>query len=126
MKIMFNIVLVLSFSFETLAAVSLIFGPGGVTAAGLGNQWSMHYGFAVVAIASMSLWTWPYRTNLPVVTLALGVLFIFHTSLSISLNLAGDQQPGMIVHSVLSLLCLILLTQRSKWCDVTTEVSKND
>ena len=125
MKILFNVVLVLSFLFEGLAAVSLITGPEGVTAAGLGDQWSMHYGFAALAIASMSLWAWPYRTNLPVVTFALGVLFIFHTGLSISLTLAGDQQAGMIGHSVLSVLCLVLLTQRTKWCDVANQGTEN-
>ena len=125
MKILFNVVLVLSFLFEALAAVSLITGPEGVTAAGLDDQWSMHYGFAALAIASMTLWAWPYRTNLPVVTFALGVLFIFHTGLSISLTLAGDQQAGMIGHSVLSVLCLVLLTQRTKWCDVANQGTEN-
>ncbi len=121
MKILFNIVLVLSFLTEALASVSLIGGPEGITAAGLGNQWSMHYGFAALAIASMSLWAWPYRTTLPVVTFTLGVLFTFHTGLSISLTLAGDQQAGMVIHSVLAILCLILMVQRSKWCDVATK-----
>jgi hypothetical protein len=125
MKTLFNVVLILSFLAEALASVSLITGPEGVTAAGSGNQWSMHYGFAALAIASMSLWTWPYRTNLPVVTFALGVLFTFHTGLSISLNLAGDQQAGMIIHTVLSVLCLVLITQRSKWCDIATESATN-
>ena len=125
MKILFNVVLILTFLFEALAAVSLITGPEGFTAAGSGNQWSMHYGFAVIAIASIALWAWPYRTNLPVVTFALGVLFTFHTGLSISLNLAGDQQAGMIIHSVLSVLCLGLVTQRSKWCDLVDEADKN-
>jgi hypothetical protein len=123
MKILFIVVLVLSFLTEALASFSLISGPEGVSAPGLGNQWSMHYGFAALAIASISLWTWPYRTHLPVVTFALGVLFTFHTGLSISLNIAGDQQAGLIIHTVLSILCLILITQRSKWCDVATHVS---
>ena len=125
MKILFNVVLILSFLFEAFASASLIAGPEGFAAAGSGNQWSMHYGFAALAIASISLWVWPYRTNLPLVTFALGVLFTFHTGLSISLYLAGDQQAGMIIHSVLSVLCLVLITQRSKWCDVTNEASKN-
>tara|TARA_B110000503_G_scaffold10974_1_gene14896 strand:+ start:49 stop:429 length:381 start_codon:yes stop_codon:yes gene_type:complete len=125
MKILLSAVLILSFLAEALAAVALITGPEGVTAPGLGNQWSMHYGFAALAIASISLWTWPYRTNMPVVTFALGVLFTFHTGLSISLNLAGDQQAGMIVHTVLSVLCLVLITQRSKWCVVDNEGAKN-
>ena len=125
MKILLSAVLILSFLAEALAAVALITGPEGVTAPGLGNQWSMHYGFAALAIASISLWTWPYRTNMPVVTFALGVLFTFHIGLSISLNLAGDQQAGMIVHTVLSVLCLVLITQRSKWCVVDNEGAKN-
>ena len=125
MKILFNVVLILTFAFEALASVTLITGPEGLTAAGSGNQWAMHYGFAVIAIASIPLWAWPYRTNLPVVTFALGVLFIFHTGLSISLNLAGDQPAGMIIHSVLSILCLVLVTQRSKWCNVADEAAKN-
>ena len=125
MKILLSAVLILSFLAEALAAVTLITGPEGVTAPGLGNQWSMHYGFAALAIASISLWTWPYRTNMPVVTFALGVLFTFHIGLSISLNLAGDQQAGMIVHTVLSVLCLVLITQRSKWCVVDNEGAKN-
>jgi hypothetical protein len=126
MKILFNVVLILSFLFEALASTSLIGGPEGVSAAGLGNQWSMHYGFAAIAIASMSLWAWPYRTNLPVVTFALGVLFTFHTGLSISLTLAGDQQVPSILHGVLAVLFLILLTQRSTWCDVAKETTPND
>ena len=125
MKILFNVVLILSFLFEAFASASLIAGPEGFAAAGSGNQWSMPYGFAALAIASISLWVWPYRTNLPLVTFALGVLFTFHTGLSISLYLAGDQQAGMIIHSVLSVLCLVLLTQRSKWCDVTDKAAKN-
>ena len=125
MKILFNVVLILSFLFEAYASASLIAGPEGFAAAGSGNQWSMHYGFAALAIASISLWVWPYRTNLPLVTFALGVLFTFHTGLSISLHLAGDQQAGMIIHSVLSVLCLVLLTQRSKWCDVADKAAKH-
>lgn len=125
MKILLSAVLILSFLVEAVAAVSLITGPEGVAASGLGNQWSMHYGFAALSIASISLWTWPYRTNMPVVTFALGVLFTFHTGLSISLNLAGDQQAGMIIHTVLSLSCLALITQRSKWCVVGNEGAKN-
>ena len=126
MKILFSVLLVLSFLTETLAAASLIAGPDGIAAAGSGNQWSMHYGFAALAIASLSLWAWPYRTHLPVVTFALGVLFTFHTGLSISLSLAGDQQAGMVIHTVLAILCVVLLTQRTKWCAITAEETNND
>ena len=55
MKILFTVVLVLNFLTETLAAVSLIGGPEGIAAAGKGGMWSMHYGFAALAIASASL-----------------------------------------------------------------------
>ena len=126
MKILFNILLVLSFFFETLAGVSLVIGPEGITNSGLGNQWSMHYGFAALSIASVSLWAWPYRANLPVVTCTLGVLFIFHTGLSVSLSIAGDQQTGMIIHSLLSVLSLLLLTQRLKWCSNNNEPISNE
>ena len=61
MKIVFTIFLILNVFTEALAAISLIGGPDGITAAGKGNLWSMHYGFAALAIASASLWIWPYR-----------------------------------------------------------------
>jgi len=117
MKIFFSIVLVLSLLTEVMAAVSLIAGPGGIQEPGLGNQWTMHYGFAAFAIASLSIWTWPYRSELPAVTLALGVLMTFHTGLAISLTVAGDQQAGMVIHSVLAVLSIVLFTQRRRWCE---------
>jgi hypothetical protein len=30
--------------------------------------------------------------------------------------MAGDQNPGMIIHAVLAVLCIFLFSQRSKWC----------
>ena len=79
-------------------------------------MWSMHYGFAVLAIASASLWIWPYRTNIKAVTAVLGVLMTFHAVLFLSLTLAGDQAAGMIIHAFLAALCILLFTQRSRWC----------
>lgn len=116
MKTLFSIVLIASLLFETLAAVTLLSGPEGIAAAGKGGMWSMHYGFAAIAIASASLWVWPYRSNMKAVTAILGVLMIFHTSLFISLLLTGDQQAGMVIHACLSVLCIGLFTQRAKWC----------
>ena len=116
MKILFNTVLILSLLTEAMAATTLIGGPEGIAAAGKGGMWSMHYGFAAFAIASASLWVWPYRNNIKAVTAILGVLLTFHTGLFVSLALAGDQMVGMIIHVVLASLCLILFTQRSKWC----------
>ena len=116
MKILFTVVLVLNFLTEALAATTLIGGPEGLTAAGKGGMWSMHFGFAALAIASASLWVWPHRSNLQVVTVVLGVLLTFHTGLLISLTVAADQPAGVVIHAVLSVLCIGLFTQRRKWC----------
>lgn len=116
MKTVFTIFLVLHFLIETLAAVANIGGPEGLSAAGTGGQWSMHYGFAAFALATASLWVWPHRTNLAVVTAVLGVLLVFHVGLFISLTAAGDQAAGMVIHAVLAVLAIFLFTQRKKWC----------
>ena len=117
MKYVFVTFLVLNFLAETLAAVSLIGGPEGIAAAGTGNQWAMHYGFAVIAIAAASLWIWPYRTQLVPVTAVLGILLTFHAAVFVSLTLAGDQQFGIVLHLVLTVLAGISLSQRRKWCE---------
>ena len=116
MKIVFSIVLLLNFLVEGLAAFSLISGPQGISAAGTGGQWSMHYGFAAIAIASAGLWLWPHRSDRTAVTAVLGMLMVFHTGLFISLSIAGDQQAGVVIHAVMAVLCIGLFTQRSKWC----------
>jgi hypothetical protein len=117
MRILFIVVLVVNLLTEALAAATLIGGPDGIAAAGKGGMWSMHYGFAALAIASASLWVWPYRNNLKAVTAVLGVLCTFHTGLFVSLTLAADQQVGMIIHGVMAVLCIVLFTQRAKWCN---------
>ena len=116
LKVLFIIMLVLNLLTEVMAATALIGGPEGISAAGKGEMWSMHYGFAVLAIASASLWIWPYRTDIKAVTAVLGVLMTFHAVLFLSLTLAGDQAAGMIIHAFLATLCMLLLTQRSRWC----------
>ena len=116
MKTLFTVFLVLNFLAEALAAASLIGGPEGLAAIGNGGQWSMHYGFAVVAIASAGIWLWPYRNNYKAVTAVLGILLTFHACVLGSLFLAGDQQVGVVIHSVLTLLAAVLFTQRSRWC----------
>ena len=105
---------------ESLAATTLIGGPDGIAAAGKGGMWSMHYGFAALAMASVSLWIWPNRRNLKAVTAVLGVLSTFHTGLFISLTLAGDQQVGQIIHGVMAVLCIVLFTLRARWCKNTS------
>ena len=116
MRVLFAILLILHLLMETMAAVALIGGPEGISAAGQGAQWSMHYGFAALAMASVSLWVWPRRDDLSAVTVALGLLATFHAGLTISLAVAGDQQGGMISHAVLAVISLVLITQRTKVC----------
>lgn len=118
MKIAFTTFLVLNLLTELLAATSLIGGPMGIAAAGHtpGGGWAMHYGFAVIAIASALFWLWPYRSNLSAVTAVLGILLTFHICLFISLSIAGDQQAGMIIHAVLAVFSVVLFSQRKKWC----------
>jgi len=117
MRIAVTTVLVLNVLLEGLASATLIFGPDGVSAAGQGAQWSMHYGFAAFAIASASLWLWPRRFLLDAVTPVLGILFIFHTGLAASLATAGDQQGGLIAHCIMSAACLACFATRKSWCD---------
>jgi len=121
MKTVFTTFLVLNFLTETLAAATLIGGPEGIAAAGSGGMWSMHYGFAALAMASASLWVWRVRTDLGAVTAVLGVLLTFHAGLLISLALAGDQMAGVIIHAVLATLCLFVFTQRAKCCASSVE-----
>ena len=117
MKYLFMTFLVLNFLAETLAAVTLIGGPEGLAAAGQGGQWSMHYGFAALAIASASLWLWPNRNNRAAVTPVLGILVIFHLGLTVSLAAAGDQAGGMVLHAFLSVLALVTFVTRGSWCE---------
>jgi hypothetical protein len=116
MQKLFVTFLVLNFLTETMAATALIGGPDGIAAAGRGEMWSMHYGFAALAIASASLWVWPCRTDFKAVTAILGVLATFHAGLFASLTIAGDQLAGVVIHAVLAVLSIGLFTQRSKWC----------
>ncbi|MGI9325869.1 MAG: hypothetical protein ACR2PZ_11665 [Pseudomonadales bacterium] len=120
MKIAFTIFLVLNLLTELLAAASLIGGPMGISASGeaAAGGWAMHYGFAVIAIASTLFWLWPYRSSLSAVTAVLGMLLTFHICLFISLSIAGDQQAGVIIHAVLAVFSVILFSQRKKWCSL--------
>jgi ABC-type Mn2+/Zn2+ transport system permease subunit len=112
-KVLFAVVLVLNFLTEALAAAALIGGPEGIGAAGKGGMWSMHYGFAALAIASVSVLAWRKRQESAVINLVIGVLLVFHTGLAISLFVAGDQQAGQILHTLLAALLLVLCTQRA-------------
>ena len=117
MKMFFTSVLILNLLLEALAAASLIGGPQG-----LANiqpetgMWAMNYGFAVIAIASAVFWIWPHRENRQAVTPVLGILLTFHTCLFIALSSAGTQVFGIVAHGIMTVLCLVLFTQRSKWC----------
>lgn len=114
MRFGYAALLVLSGLTELFAAATLIGGPEGLAAAGEGQLWSMHYGFAALAIASCSAWAWPLRQDLAAVTVVLGILSVFHFGLAVSLAVAGDQPQGMIIHGVLAMLSLVLVTSRDK------------
>ena len=109
MKMFFTVFLVLNFLAEALAAVSLISANTG--------PWSTHYGFAVIAIASASLWVWPHRTSRRVVTSVLGILMTFHVALLCSLALEGTQLGGIVLHAVLALMAIALFLLRGRWCN---------
>ena len=122
MKAFFTTFLVLNFLAETLAAVSLIGAENGLAAALSGNGstnglWSMHYGFAVISIASAIFWVWPHRTSRKVVTAVLGMLMVFHSALLISLILENSQIGGIVLHTVLALIAIVLFTLRGRWCN---------
>jgi len=129
MKMFFTVFLVLNFLVETLAAVSLISADTGLAAAldgvpplvdgniGATGLWSMHYGFAVIAIASAIFWVWPHRSSRSVVTAVLGILTTFHTALLCSLVLEGTQMPGIVLHSVLAPMAIVLFALRGRWCN---------
>ena len=108
------VVLLWNFLMELLAGLSLIGGPGGIANAGAGEMWSMHYGFAALAIASVSVWCWLQRSHGPALTVALGTLMVFHSGLFVSLLLAGDQMGGMVMHGLLSVACVGLFFNRGK------------
>lgn len=118
MKILFISFLVLNLLLEGVAAAFLIGGPQGISSEvqPASGMWAMNYGFGAIAIASAIFWVWPYRENRQAVSPVLGILLTFHTMLVISLAIPGNQVPGMIAHVVLAVLCMILYTQRSKWC----------
>jgi hypothetical protein len=117
MKRLYSAALILNFLVELMAATTLVLGPGGIRSPGLGDQWSMHYGFAALAIASLSLWAWRYRGDGRVVTVVLGLLMTFHIGLFISLLVAGDQQMGLLLHGVLAILVVGLFVFRKRWID---------
>ena len=115
MKILLSIFLLTHAATEILAAASLIAGPGGIAAAGAGEQWSMHYGFAALAVASVSLWGWSFRSDIRVITPLLGLLLTFHVLIFVSLTLAGDQVAGMFIHAVLAVTAAALFATRARW-----------
>jgi len=111
MHSLYLVLLTLNLLVETLAGTALIAGPDGIAAAGRGNLWSMHYGFAALAVASISVWGYVYRALPQVQRAVLGVLLVFHAGIAVSLTLAGDQAVGQIIHIVLATLTLLLVAR---------------
>ncbi len=115
MTLLLAVALAANFFFEALAATALIGGPTGLRGEAVATgRWSMHYGFAVIAIASASAWLWPRRRELAALTPVLGILTTFHAAVATSLLLAGEQREGSIVHVVLALVFLALFVRRDR------------
>ena len=119
MKNLFITYLVLNLVLESIAAVSLV-------GAGLGafvipdlepGMWSMNYGFAAIAVASVLFWVWPHRSKHDVVGPALGFLLTFHALISVSFAIQGSHTPSIVVHAFMALFGVFLYLRRSAWCD---------
>ena len=49
-------------------------------------------------------------------TTVVGILGVFHVGLLTSLSIAGDQAVGVGIHLLLSLLCIVVFSQRKRFC----------
>lgn len=118
MKNIFSGFLVLNFLLEGLAAITLIGATLGIFSIAQleAGPWTMNYGFGAAAIATAAFWVWPYRESRQAVSPILGILLAFHTAVTISLAMQGDQVTPMLVHGVMAALAFFLYTQRSSWC----------
>jgi len=119
MRNLFTGYLVLNLLLEGLAAITLIGGALGVISiADLeSGMWSMNYGFAAIAIASAIFWVWPHRSRREAVGPILGILLSFHTLVSVSFAIQGNQAPPMVVHGVMAALAVFLYARRTTWCE---------
>ena len=118
MKKFFTTVLIFNFLIEAMAALSLTISPAAMFPEGqtAGADWARNYGFAALAVSTIVFWIWPHRSNLKVVTTVLGYLLTFQVCILTSLVISGEQMAGVVIHSVMTVLCLFLFTPRSKWC----------
>jgi hypothetical protein len=114
MSVLLAVALVMNLAIEAMAATTLIGGARGLAAPPGTDRWQMHYGFAVIAIASAGAWLWPRRREQAALTSVLGMLTTFHVSLLTSLLIAGDQRQGAVLHGILALLFALLFAQRRK------------
>lgn len=70
MKLLFWLTLTANLLLELYAALNLLLGDAGLLADTGQNAWSIHYAFAAITIASVSIWLACYR-NVPGVTYVL-------------------------------------------------------
>jgi len=118
MKKFFTGVLILNLLIEWFAAFALISAgesmfPGGNADAAM---WARIYGFAALAVGSTVIWAWPNRESLKAVTTVLGIMCAFHICIFGALLTSANQQAGTVIHAVMSVLFIVLYTQRKKWC----------
>ena len=115
-------VLVINFLFEGFIAVALIVSPQSFVPSEQveGISWAINYGFAALAMASVTIWVWRVMDDFKVMGPALGTLAVFHTGLAIGTAMSASAGPGFgptIVHGLLAIGCWFLFFQRSKWCE---------
>ena len=118
MKIFFTVVLILNLVIEAFAAFVLIGSPETMFPEGqvAAVMWARNYGFAALAVGTTVFWIWPHREDFNVVGTVLGILLTFQIAISVALGISGAMMGGMILHSIMAVLCIFLYTQRSKWC----------
>ena len=122
MKRLLMVVLAINFLFEGFIAIVLIASPQTLVPSEQieGLSWAINYGFAALAMASVTLWVWRFMDDFRVMGPALGILAVFHTGLTIGTGMSASTGAGFgptIVHGLLGLACWFLLFQRSKWCE---------
>ena len=79
------------------------------------GMWTLVYGFAALAMASVIFWVWPHRTRREAVGPVLGILLTFHALVAAAFALQGNEVPLVIVHGLMAAFGIYLYSQKSAW-----------
>ena len=108
MKLLFWLTLTANLLLELYAALNLLLGDAGLLADTGQNAWSIHYAFAAITIASVSIWLACYL-NVPGVTYVLfGYLCTFHLLLFISAIIVSGKFYAILFHAFMAIASLAL------------------